>query len=449
MQPYDQAWYTQLKKAPSLALLNYLDGDQQQRQRQRNLFEAGIIRNPVPLQLLITMEEISDKRRYLNDFAREVESGRLTTQLDGTPQTLLCAAYLQRIRHELGVLELLEAAQANDMELFRRCSTALYGEPSQAIFGYTLMNIHSRLRQYKSEGSHELKKLAYDLERMLPQPSIHKSELRWVSQSVFEAVRRRTLEKLNYLLGFSVSKSRVGADEIRRVLELALQALGADKWKVVVHDAKTNITVDQGSRLLKVPKDRTLGRGQLAGLVLHEVGTHIARRENAERGKLALLQTGLANYTKGEEGVAIMREQLMTEAQDFTGEDRYLAAGLALGLDGIPRNFGMVYELMRLYFRVHTLERDLGANDLESRALDEAWRICMRLFRGTDFVTPGVCFTKDILYREGNIAIWKLLEKNISAMDYFDVGKYDPTNRDHVTLLKSLKILPETYELPA
>jgi hypothetical protein len=60
--------------------------------------------------------------------------------------------------------------------------------------------------------------------------------------------------------------------------------------------------------------------------------------------------------------------------------------------------------------------------------------------------TPGACFTKDIIYREGNIAIWETLYKNIPEMQRWNVGKYDPSNPRRIWVLDQLGITDTDLE---
>ncbi len=52
----------------------------------------------------------------------------------------------------------------------------------------------------------------------------------------------------------------------------------------------------------------------------------------------------------------------------------------------------------------------------------------------------GVCLTKDIIYRQGNIAVCQLLGKNPEELLRFSVEKYDPANPRHIWILDQLGI---------
>ena len=185
----------------------------------------------------------------------------------------------------------------------------------------------------------------------------------------------------------------------------------------------------------------------LKGLILHEIGTHVARRDKGERSCLRLLGLGLDRYEGGEEGVATVRQQTTEKKfNDFAGLEGHLAISLAQGLDGVPRDFHHVYDVMRKY---HFVQELLGGKDVptaQQEASKKAWNRCVRTFRGTDCKTPGIAFTKDIIYREGNMGIWELIRTNPNEMKRFNIGKYDPTNSRHLWVLTELGIGEDDLE---
>jgi hypothetical protein len=91
-----------------------------------------------------------------------------------------------------------------------------------------------------------------------------------------------------------------------------------------------------------------------------------------------------------------------------------------------------------------TFDKVSNGKDLlsaQEKAQEEAWKRCVRTFRGTDCKTPGVVFLKDIAYRDGNIAIWNLLTGDASEMNNFNSGKSNPVNTRHRWILRELGIL--------
>ena len=51
-----------------------------------------------------------------------------------------------------------------------------------------------------------------------------------------------------------------------------------------------------------------------------------------------------------------------------------------------------------------------------------------------------MCFTKDMISREGNIDIWYLLGQSPDEIHRFTVGRFDPSNPRHLVVLDQLFI---------
>ena len=227
-------------------------------------------------------------------------------------------------------------------------------------------------------------------------------------------------------------------EEAIDVIKLALKELEIEEDWVVLVDEKSsagNFRVAQEFKEVRVPSTenitrRKMSRNRLAGLVAHEIHTHVARRVNGERSKLMLLGFGLDRYVKGEEGVATYKEQQITGAKEFAGVPYYLAIAAAKGFDGVPRDFRDTFEFMKLYYS------GKGVNDPNT----SAWNTCVRIFRGTTCETPGAVFTKDLAYLAGNREVWTLVKNDENVVQKFSVGKYDPSREDHVAFLLQLGI---------
>jgi hypothetical protein len=132
--------------------------------------------------------------------------------------------------------------------------------------------------------------------------------------------------------------------------------------------------------------------------------------------------------------------------EDFSGFDGHFAISLAIGVDGTPRDFRKTFEILKKYYQLQNILKGMSREDAEKKSDTSAWERCVRTFRGTDARTPGVCFTKDIIYREGNIAVWESVAKNAPEMSRWDVGKYDPSNPRHIWILDQLNITDEELE---
>jgi hypothetical protein len=219
--------------------------------------------------------------------------------------------------------------------------------------------------------------------------------------------------------------------------------------KIDSKGTRTAISVAPTARKVHLPsseklamrrKKRALTPKKVQALIAHEIGTHAVRAVNGERARVKILGAGLDRYVQGEEGLATYREQQENPVDDYAGLDGYFAIGLAKGLDdGTKKDFTQVFNRLVDYYLVTEETTEKNAKEL-------AWNCSMRVFRGTTGTVPGVVFSKDLAYRQGNIAHWNAVKnESLSGID-LDSGKFDPTNPRHVAFLENLKKLNSEVE---
>jgi hypothetical protein len=432
----DSRWYGRFKKIGSFQAYEYLDGDREYREAQRLGFLSGQIENPELDYPKINFTRITEIENALMDLKADIisqESDEFIKQV-----------YRWKINEKIAEIRLLQAVKTGEARRFELYSQFIYGKPSPEIFNYTLYNLRLIVENGLKSDNPLISALASELVMQVSLPKNLES-YQQPDEETIAAVRVETLRELGVLteaLEAPDNDSKLNAAEIRLIFEQALDKLQADGWSIVIdQSSKTAISVDQENKSVKVPESRMLAFSKLRTLIAHEIGTHVARRVNGERSKLKLLGLGLDRYEKGEEGVATMREQVLDgDAENYSGFDGHFAIGLAVGLDGHPRNFREVYSILEKYYFMKSL---LSGKDQEAAfklAQKNAWNRTVRTFRGTDCKTRGICFTKDIIYREGNIGVWTVAKNNPEEIMRFSVGKYDPANPRHIYILNQLGI---------
>ncbi len=431
----DAEWYRKL--APlSVEVLQYLKSDLQGLYDQKHLFLSGDITTPFFDYSHIELEELYIKKQGLialrSDIARTEQN------------PLIRDLYVAKIDEYSANIQLLESAYGactdqNEVEKhiqnFAEANTYLYGEPDPKIFSSTLF----RLRRKLQSVSEEIKKK-------------HTKEYEALLQLVTDLPDKKpvyhfVIEKTDRHLPNFVRDIK----EVAALFEDALTKKGlSDTWKVEVDITGhlETFSVVGHKRVIKIPGqaffDRASERGdnytlhRIQGLIAHEVETHVVRRRNGRTSALRLLGAGLDRYRKGDEGIATFRSQQARRSRSFAGFLGHLSVGLAYGLEphGSKKNFADLYKLLLAYFTV------IGGYEL-ARSKDKAWHMCWRVFRGTTCFVPGVVFTKDALYREGNILIHQLLHAYPEAEKDFNVGNFDPTKKTHVVALCELGILKD------
>lgn len=440
----DAQWYERFEAVAAFQAYEYLDGDKDARAAQKKAFLSGEIRNPTLDYPKIDPAKLVAIEEALDALQRDIDLNETND--------IVKQVYRWRINEKIGELRVLSAAANGKMRQFKRYSEFVYGTPSPEVFAYTVQNLKDATApQVHSEDS-IIAAAAQDLVAVLPTDLKAESIGGLPSEVEVGTVRTQTLSELSRLLPESarLPDEKLSAGDIKIIFDQALLHLQADGWTVVLDtSSKTGISVDQEKKTVKIPESRQAAFAKVQTLVAHEIGTHVARRLNGERSRLQLLGLGLDRYERGEEGVATAREQALSgPVTDFAGLEGHLAIGLAYGVDGQPRDFRDVYDVL---VKHHYLKELMGGKTTEealAAAQTSAWNRAVRTFRGTDCATPGVCFTKDIIYREGNIGVWDVVKTNHAELVRFSVGKYDPTNDRHIWVLDQLGITNEDLVEP-
>lgn len=436
---FDEHLYHNLSETLSLQAYEYLDGDLKYRNEQKESFISGEIRNPILDYPRLNSIELTKLDSVLLDAKKDL--------IANEKNDVIKQAYRWRINEKLAEIRMLESVESGDMRRFKRYNEFIYGKPSKEIFAYTVNSIADSAIEALSSDNPDLANAAKELLEVLPiadQPSF----IELPDDQTRQQAREQTLSDIGGLINIPEQTAEFSANQIKEEFGYAIDKVGAQGWQIVVDDksSRSSISVSHEAQTVFIPEARKVTRTKLVGLVAHEIGTHVLRRANGERSHLMLLGTGLDRYDAGEEGITTMREQVLDDDfEDFSGLNNFLPICLALGLDGKPRDFRDVYEIMRKY----CIFKKVATKDLAKAvglAEDTAWRTCVRTFRGTDCETPGTCFTKDMIYRQGNIGIWNLIKTNPHEMLRFNVGKYDPTNERHIWILEQLGISDQDIE---
>lgn len=438
----DQNIYEKFKEIGSFQAYEYFEDAKKSRDADKALFLASREGNPTLQYPKLNLEKLTEQEAWLKALRKEVGAH---------PDALVKQVYVWRINEKLAENRLLQAAAKGDMKYFARYSKFVYGEPSPDVFRYTVQRIRAaveKTRQSDQESQDPIHVAAGAVLALLPEtPTVSFAAL--PSEETIQRATERTQKDVGDLLLLPEGMDRsadLQATDIQALFSQALNKVQGERqgeWKVVIDNtsSKTGISVSQEKQEVQIPATRTAKAKAVQALVAHEIGTHVARRVNGERSKLRLLALGLDRYEGGEEGIATLREQVVKgKVDDFSGDMGHLAIGLAKGIDSHARDFRETYDVLYAYAYWNQLRLGTSAEDAKKKAQDTAWNRCVRTFRGTDGNTPGVCFTKDIIYREGNIGVWDVVEKTPDELMRFQVGKYDPGNPRHIWVLEQLGI---------
>ncbi len=433
-EPLDAQWYRRFEACGSFQAYKYYTGDKEKRDAQKRNFFDNSIENPVLDYPTLHLEDLIKKEVELLALKKDI----LTYEKNREVQQV----YRWKINEKIAELRMMKATLSGDMRRFSRYTAFVYGEPTPEVFAYTVAEEHKNITRALASENPEVVAAAQAYNALLPDVA----ESRVASLPVQELVdiaHDQTVTQFSDVLDFTVADEGIqSAESIAAAFTEALQILAIEGWTVVqTETAQTSIHVDQEHKIVKVPKTRKITAQRLQQLIAHEIGTHVLRRHNGERSRLQLLGLGLDRYEKAEEGIAKLREQaILKEVTEYAGFAGHFSISLARGLDNKPRNFREVFSVLQAKLYLEKLQAGIDPSIAKTKADEFAWKLTLRAFQGTDGKTAGVCFTKDLVYREGNIDIWTLIGKDPNAIMQFNLGKYDPTNLRHIAMLSRLGI---------
>ncbi|MES2748947.1 MAG: tyrosine/phenylalanine carboxypeptidase domain-containing protein [Patescibacteria group bacterium] len=360
---------------------------------------------------------------------------------DELPQVIK-EQYHLAIEERLSKIKLLRQTQALGRDVNPEMSMRLFLEYSKQLYGTVDADIFLKVMQTAER----------EINRMIAKPNFNNEHTPSVERlkALFSFYKKSHphFVSLEVTPRIVVSRTPAVTDAglLKNIFEEGFKEYGIDdSWSVVVDSkgARSTVSVSynlqkiylpSSEQLIKRSKRKRLTEARVRGLIAHEIGTHVVRKIRGERSVLKLLGVGLHQYEQGEEGLATYREQQAQSLQGYSGLEAYLAIGLALGSDGAhPRNFSQTHALMTDYFLI-------TENTSIEHAKELAWNRCVRIFRGTSGMVPGVVFTKDLIYRKGNMRHWEAVKNNTLPDITIDAGKFDPTNEQHVHFLQSIGI---------
>ncbi len=421
-----------------LSLLAVQDYEYLRYTNDRSLKEAFLAGDPMEPYLEYHDADLSHIDARLADVAAMAE---LVERLN---DPFVRVPYTEKLREMREKCELVRAARMGDDAAVLDASLRLYGDAKHEYFQYALDRVRERVAVVREVyGEHPLVQPC--IETLEPLVSGVKTPI----DASWSAISLPAVQVY-------ARSEALPSEEIRRMVYEAFERYEIDGWHAVVDAPGERMTfsTDQELATVFIPSDEDLSvrrypltRERVGSIIAHEVGVHVRRRTMGEKSPLRLLGYGLAGYLRGEEGIATHAEQVRDGARHFAGVLGYLSVGWVRGLDGVPRTFRSLFEVLYPYLVIASLEHALVYREevrvevVSEKAKRRAWARCVRTFRGTTGTTPGACFTKDIVYLEGNIAIWQLLIEDPTWVDRFHLGKYDPSNESHVTLLRELGML--------
>ncbi len=238
------------------------------------------------------------------------------------------------------------------------------------------------------------------------------------------------------------------AEQCAAILNDALAANGlADSgWACEIEASKSNPVANVPKQRIYLPSNTRRTAAELRRLYVHEAEIHARRGQHGKEAGLKIIEGGTADYADVEEGLGVLMECAVAgnfdNASFERARDRYIVAGLAMGLDSAPRDARETFEIAWRVLAVSASKDGSMPPELITTAKDKAYAHVENAFRGTDFYMKGVVYRKLKVYYEGLLKNAQYFKKNMhnldAALDAALIGKMNHTDPEEVAIVQRL-----------
>jgi hypothetical protein len=366
-------------------------------------------------------------------------------------------AYRWVINEAIANTRLTHYSAAGDMRRFEAYNEFIYGQPDPEIFAAVADWFRNNAATYADDERPDVREAAKKVLELVPDLRGDRNALK-PSAEVFEKVRRRHYSEKGYfallLAGVELpSEGKVPREVGDPAIRQALQNIGSDLD--IIHSDAAGFAVNRHKGGVESPVKYSWVLRRFVGLPLgHELG-HELEYQNGIRQRLSLFGPGLDRYESGNEGRAVIREQLPYETFDDFAETlrwqdimrRHFAVCLGAGTGGEAMDFSQAFEVLSAVDRLWERKKK-GADTAEAdtKADSRTWDLLStKVFVGTDG-QAGAVYMKNGVYLSGNVACWRAAERSPGLIEQGDFGKFDITNPRHIALAQKFGVLPAFAE---
>ena len=435
--------------------------DSAQREVEREAFIDNLEYTPnyayPKLDFLIDDVDIQKKKSNIYEAVMELEAAKNNPDANVAELELFAGFHEMRLKK----IMLVEAArnlcnpismsaQEVNRQSFAELNEALYGEFDTRTYLGMIATEQQRASGFipKSEIAEKIK---IDLVRSLGRVDVgEEQEKALLDEFTIQKLHTYVLERYKDVLGVVPNTSDdvyYDVTQCAEIINKALEAGGLAQlgWTAIENPAKSNPTTKQSDCTINLPSNTRRNASELRRLIIHEQEVHARRAQSGKESGLAPIKAGTADYADIEEGFGVILECAVDGSLDNPSFDRarnrYITAGLALGVDGRPRDSREVYEILWRDIAIQESEDgEISEADVKS-AKNKAYTHIENAYRGTQFWMKGVIYTKLKVYYEGFAKNVKYFEQNIDTLDkaFEDalIGKYNHTNPNEKDLVKS------------
>lgn len=206
---------------------------------------------------------------------------------------------------------------------------------------------------------------------------------------------KQDISNANYLLllpDIPSEKKREPVFSARQTAEIFRQAL--DKANIKARVELSNKVISQvmvlnSKRSILIQPEAKFRKKELHAMIAHEIGVHMFTTINSSNQKLKVLNIGLPVNTRTQEGLAILSEYL---SGNMTLNRLKSIALRVIAVDMMANGADFIETF-------HALTNQFGLDE------EEAFKIGTRVYRGGGF-------TKDYLYLNGFVKIYRMWQRN-------------------------------------
>ena len=408
---------------------------------KKSLFFSDTTRNP-DLLPTVDYKELNTEKFGLVRLRDAIE--------ENEQNEIVRATYLPRIEELIGDIAMLQASSIGDTETFMEKNVESYGNVDPVIFNATLHHFREIAKQIIEDtdsnislsiSAKQVMDLLPDGASIFPEPGEHD----------FKRIQRLIKPQLHEMFTGITFPREISGDSSMKLAQQAMDNLGLGYNAVAQRKGLTTMSANHEDRQMKIPMSQSYDDRRFKGMLGHEGYVHINERMNGEKQPLQILSSGLAHYLGASEGKGVLFEQVQypsidafKKTQRFTDiARRYLSVGLSVGADSNGgRDFVEVFSILNAVDFMMEMKND--STDV-SRAVklanDRTWELmAMRTQRG--YTGRGAASMKDKIYAEANPRQWDVVMKNPKLIPYLNVGKYDASNPDHLSIMNQIGAIP-------
>ena len=409
---------------------------------------------------------------YLPDFRpRNIDQRQLDKReaellalKDSVPQHVdaphLRQAYRWRINECIGNIRLVRAAASGDDRRFQAYNSFIYGQPNPEVFA-AVSDWFSHDAEAATESENPaVREAAHDVLKTLGHHRGDRSLL-IPDPAIFEAVRANHYSAMGFvatlLAGIELpAGERVTAQNGDPILRRMLENIGSSQ-KIVDDHSWSNTPAE-----LRRPPDYDMTPQEFIEYQAHEL-RHAVEYINGIKSPVRLTASGLDRYEIGNEGRAVVSEQVVNEDLSIFNDgerwqeliSRHLAVSLGSGLAGGGKTKNSaetneaIFSTARLFEYTHSpLDSQEDLDAATARAANHAWSLTNAVYKGTDGTGKAGVYRRPMIYLEGNLAVWDKARTDPHAIHVGDLGKFDIANDRHIAILQEAGMLPAKSDFP-